>query len=34
MLRSARRAGTGESADGRIGFASVRDWYALVMMQS
>ncbi len=34
VLRSVRRAGIGESADGRIGFASIRDWYALVMMRS
>lgn len=34
MLRSARRAGIGESADGKIGFALVKDWYALVMTRS
>lgn len=34
VLRSVRSAGIGESADGRTGFASIRDWYALVMMRS
>lgn len=34
VLRSVRSAGIGESVGGRTGFASVRDWYALVMMRS
>lgn len=34
VLRSVRSAGIGESADGRTGSASIRDWYALVMMRS
>ena len=34
MLRSVRSAGIGESADGSTGSASVKDWYALVMMRS
>ena len=34
MLRMAKRAGKGESGNGRSGSAGVRDWYAVVIVRS
>ena len=34
MLRKAKRAGKGESGNGRSGSAGVRDWYAAVIVRS